>query len=201
MELIDKVVGVANGLFSRFGVRSVSMDDVARENAISKKTLYKCFRDKDDLVMKTLETHMNTMDSEIKSIFEAEPNPVKQIASIIDFVISRNRDMNPSLIYDLKKYHGECYNMFVQHRDTHIISSVQQNMNRGVEMGYYRQNLDVQIASRFYVYLVTNIFNPIEFPMGNNNYEQIFRELVRYHLHGICNDKGQKEIKKIEWLN
>jgi TetR/AcrR family transcriptional regulator, cholesterol catabolism regulator len=201
MELIEKIVHTADTLFSRFGVRSVSMDDVAREISISKKTLYKCFRDKNDLVKTTIGEHMRLMDEKINLIIEAEPNPIRQITQIAQFIVVSSGDMNPSLVYDLRKYHHECYEMLNEHRDTHTSESIRNNILKGIEMGLFRPELNVELVTKFYSFLTYSVFDSMKIRMENIAFDATLRELIRYHLYGITTPKGVAQIEQDEWLN
>lgn len=201
MELIDKIVHTADRLFTRFGVRSVTMDDVAREISISKKTLYKCFRDKDELVRTTISEHIRQMDKDIERIMSEEPDPVLQIARIAEFVMEVNRNVNPSVMYDLRKYHHECYNDFVNHRDTHTFNSVKQNLSTGIELGLYRPDLDLEVITRVYGYLVYSLFDQTLLGDGQVSFDRAFAEIVKYHLNAITTPAGKKRMGNIQWLH
>ncbi|MBL7811172.1 MAG: TetR/AcrR family transcriptional regulator [Bacteroidetes bacterium] len=200
MELVKKIAHAADTLFSRFGVRSVSMDDVAREISISKKTLYKCFRDKNDLVRCTIEMHMQEVDTQINRILETEQHPIRQIALIGELIVNTNGNLNPSLIYDLRKYHSDCYHLLMDHRDNQTLESVKQNIQKGMALGLYRPDLDLNLVSRFYVFLVLSAFDPMQMRLENVRFDAVLKELMRYHMHGICSPLGLHELELIPWF-
>lgn len=173
---------------------------MARELSVSKKTLYKCFRDKDSLIMTIMDAQLEEMHQTIIEIIDKEDNPILQVAKISDFSINMNRDVNPGMIYDLKKYHFNCYKKFSESLDGFMLGAVEQNLRKGISMGFYRENLNVELVSKLYKYLVMTAFNPVEFPLGNVSIEDAFREIIRYHIHGIVTEKGLKELEKIKWL-
>lgn len=202
MELADKIIRTADRLFTRFGVRSVTMDDVAREISISKKTLYKCFRDKDQLVRTTIAEHIERMDKDIGQILSKEPDPVLQIGRIAEFVMEVNRQINPAVMYDLRKYHHECYSEFVNHRDTHTFNSVMQNVATGISMGFYRPDLDKEVVTRIYGFLVYSLFDHTL--LGHESgidFDHAFQEIVKYHLYAITTEKGRERMMEIAWIN
>lgn len=176
------------------------MDDVAREIALSKKTLYKCFRDKDALIMTVIDAQLAEMHKSIEEIIKSEENPILQVAKISDFSINMNKDVNPGMVYDLKKYHFPCYKKFSTSLDDFMLGAVEQNLKKGIETGLYRDTLNIPVVSRIYKYLIASAFNPIEFPLGNISIEQALREIIRYHIHAIVSEKGLKELEKIQWL-
>lgn len=179
----------------RFGVRSVSMDDVARETSISKKTLYQCFRDKDDLVRRTLSTHLDAMEQKIESVMASIEDPIEQLEAIAGFVLEHNKEINPSLLYDLRKYHPDSFQLFSQSREIVFRKHIRQNLERGVTLGLYRSDLDIDIISRLYLGSVANLLNPEVFPDPDPPFEARYRELIRYHLHGVASAKGIERLQ------
>ncbi len=197
VDVVKKVLHAAERLFMRFGVRSVSMDDVARETSISKKTLYQCFRDKDDLVRRTLATHLDAMQVKIESVMASMEDPIEQLEAIAVFVLEHNKEINPSLLYDLRKYHPESFHLFSDSREQVFRKQIQQNLERGVAMGLYRSDLHIEIVSRMYLGNVSNLLNPEVFPDPGIPFDARYRELIRYHLHGIASAKGLERIQHI----
>jgi TetR/AcrR family transcriptional regulator, cholesterol catabolism regulator len=181
----------------RFGVRSVSMDDLARETAISKKTLYRCFRDKDDLVRQTLMNHLNTLHAQIDTVMESIEDPIEQIERIAGFVLEHARDVNPSLINDLRKYHPECFNLFSESRMKIFYAQVHRNIESGIAMGLYRANINSEILTRLYLNNVMSLIDPEVFPGKDTPFETRYRELIRYHLNGIVSEQGRQKIKDL----
>lgn len=119
MELGLRIQQAAEKLFNRFGVRSVSMDDVSKEINISKKTLYKCFRDKNELISSTVNIHIDRMESAINEIKFKQSHAIKQLNEITHYAVEQSRSLNPNMIFDLKKYHPEIYQVLVI-KENHI---------------------------------------------------------------------------------
>ncbi len=200
LELIGKILKASDDLFMRFGIRSVSMDDVAKHLSISKKTLYKCFRDKNDLVRTAIAEHIGQMDIQINAIIHAEPNPVLQIGSIADFVSQVHKNLNPSLMYDLQKYHPEVYEDFKKHRDTNTCESVKQNLKTGIETGLYRNDINIEMYTLFYTTLVYASLDPAMMNTSLTGFENTLKEIVKYHLMAITTEKGRETMKSIPWI-
>jgi TetR/AcrR family transcriptional regulator, cholesterol catabolism regulator len=105
----------AEELFMKYGIRSVSMDDIANALGMSKKTIYHYFVDKDELVEAVVEADINDMQSDCASVFEDSRNAVDEVFLSIDRVLEQFRNMNPMLIYDLEKFHFRGYQKFMEH--------------------------------------------------------------------------------------
>jgi TetR/AcrR family transcriptional regulator, cholesterol catabolism regulator len=195
MEQVRKVINTAWGMFRKFGVRSVSMDDVAREMSISKKTLYQCFRDKNELIVKTLDMDLELIESKVNVILDEEINPVKQVIKIAQFVSDYLKEINPSMLYDLQKYHPEIHKQFMEYRQNTFIEKVKNNLKIGIEQGYYRADLNLNYTANLYLCLMDQ--GPqILINLDNNtdqDYSKMYIHIVQYHLHAICTPKGLEE--------
>lgn len=199
MELLHRIQSTAERLFRSFGVKSVTMDDVAKEIAISKKTLYKCFRDKESLVMCTVESHMRETEEAIEQIFIAEPNAIEQFHLITKYLISNQRKMSPSMIYDLKKYHPKSYEVFEHHRSTHIVKHLMVNIALGRQSGLYHDQFHAEIIANSFSLLSFNVFDSIDLNSMNIHQDDILIEIIKYHLRSISTQKGIETINAIQW--
>lgn len=200
MDLVKQILETADRMFMRFGVRSVSMDDVAREISISKKTLYQCFRDKNELIEMTLGNHMRKIENQSAEIMREELNPIIQLAKIGEFVISMNKNINPSLIFDLKKYHAESYNHFMVHRDTTLRGHVKQNLYMGMKLGFYRPDLNVDFISQLYVEIITINMESQALTKLDMEFQERYKQTIKYHVHGIATLKGLEELNKLAFF-
>jgi AcrR family transcriptional regulator len=199
MEAADRIVQAAYHLFIKFGIRSVTMDDVSREISVSKKTLYRCFKDKDELVRITIGKHIAQMNSTIEQIQQREEDPILQIVNIAEFMVHFKREINPAVLYDLRKYHPETYELLVQHRDTAAYNNIMQNIESGISKGYFRTDLDVEVVTRIWVFLVFSLFENEIFSGSEIQFERAYKEMVRYHLNGIATPAGREKFECIGW--
>lgn len=199
MELVHRVQLTAERLFSRFGVKSVTMDDVAKEISISKKTLYKCFRDKESLVMCTIESHMQETEQAISHIVATEENPIYQLYKITQYIIGNQRRFSPSMMYDLKKYHPNSFQIFEKHRSGHVVNHITQNIKLGRLTGHYRKDFDAQIIAHSFSMLSFSIFESVELNSLEIPQNDLVIEIIRYHLRGIATAEGLKIVDEIDW--
>lgn len=190
MELVYKIQLTAERLFSCFGVKSVTMDDVAKEISISKKTLYKCFRDKESLVMCTIESHMQETEQAIDEIIAVEENPIYQLYKITQYIIGKQRRFSPSMMYDLKKYHPSSFQIFEKHRSSHIVNHIKQNIELGRNTGHYRNDFDSQVIAHSFSMLSFSVFESIELNSLEIAQNDLVIEIIRYHLRGISTFEG-----------
>ena len=183
-------------LFNKFGVRSVTMDDVAREVSMSKKTLYQYFTNKDGLVTAVAKYHIDKERQEFGGIAESCENAIDELYQLANCMRRNIEDMNPSLLYDLQKFHHDAWNEYLKFKNEFIRGSVEDNLNRGIAEGNYRPEIDVFIMSRFRVEQVQMIFDQKVFPPGEFKFIEIQMHLYDHFIHGLLTDEGRKIYQK-----
>lgn len=199
MELVHRVQSTAERLFRRFGVKSVTMDDVAKEISISKKTLYKCFRDKESLVLSTVESHMRENEEAIEKIITTEPNAIEQFHLITTYLMSNQRKMSPSMLYDLKKYHPQSFELLEKHRSKNIVRHLLFNIELGRNAGLYHHDFHPEIIAKSFSMLSFHVFDSAELNSLNTSQDDILIEIIKYHLRSISTPKGIETINAINW--
>jgi len=201
MEVRERILQAAARLFMELGVRSVSMDDVAKDLSISKKTIYKHYQDKNQLVFDTISMHIAEMETNTTLIMSEEDNPVLQIAKIADFVLQMNKNVHPSVLFDLQKFYPESYSHLIEHRNRYALQSVNQNLKKGIEQGLFRNDMNRQRVARIYICLIFSMFQNTLFEgEENRNFRDEYIETIKYHLHAVTTEKGKSTFSEIRWL-
>lgn len=191
-EIILKVAQ----LYMKYGIRSVTMDDVARELGISKKTLYLHFKDKDELVQKVVENYTAQMFKEVEKSQEGKGNAIENLLYMSRSLSMMLKQVNTSVTYDLQKYYPQIWSKIVLSRRDHIFLQVKENMLQGIKEGLYRNDLDVEILAYLYLFRIENsqLFELME--EKNFSFEDIFKAVFIYHIRGIANKKGIEFLEK-----
>jgi TetR/AcrR family transcriptional regulator, cholesterol catabolism regulator len=188
----------AHQLFMQFGLRSVSMDDIAKELGISKKTIYQFYEDKDalvdDVIASVFENDMFVCERDRK----ASENAVHEIFLAIDFIVEMFKDMNPSVLFDLQKHHPASYMRFVKHKDEYLFSIIKNNLKRGIAEDLYRPDLKVDVLARFRVESMMMPFNPEFLQKTGKNLALIEEEITFHFLYGLVSPKGYKMVVKYQ---
>ena len=192
LEILEKVGNV----FMRYGIKSVTMDDMARELKISKKTLYKYVSDKNDLVCKVMGAHCEMDKIQFNEAIHSVDNAIDEIFAITKYVGDQVKQMHPSIHYDLEKYYPEAWEIFEDHKNNFIYECVLHNINTGIEQKLYRENLNGSIIAKIYSKKIDMIFNNEIFPSNKFKFSDVHIEMVRYHLRGIVNEKGLKYLSE-----
>jgi TetR/AcrR family transcriptional regulator, cholesterol catabolism regulator len=197
-DTADRIKDKAHALFMQYGLRSVSMDDIASALGISKKTIYLSFADKDALV-----------DGVMASVFENDiiccerdrkksENAIHEIFLAIDFIVEMFKTMNPSLLFDLQKYHPTSFMRFIKHKDEFLFNVIKNNIKRGIAEELYRAEIQVDVLARFRVESLMMPFNPEFQKKINKNLAVIEEELTIHYLYGMVSPKGYKLTLKYQ---
>ncbi len=199
MELGLRIQLAAEKLFNRFGVRSVSMDDVSKEINISKKTLYKCFRDKNELISSAVNIHIDRMEEAIKEIKFKQSHAIKQLNEITHFAIEQSRAINPNMIFDLKKYHPEIYQELSVRRESHSLIRITENIDLGRSQGVYRTDFDEIIIAKAFSKLTFTTVDSFNDTQSVEEIKRMLSEIMKYHIRGIATSEGLKELETLNW--
>lgn len=191
-EIIDKSAMI----FLRHGVRSVTMDDLARELGVSKKTFYNYFKDKDELVTLIVTTliERNQVACEVGRL--KSETAIDAMMSISEFSTRLFTEIHSSVFYDLQKYHPEAWNIIKEYRLTFISDQITQNIIRGQEEGIYLAELDPKIMAGIHLSIVSMLTDSNIFEVGSNEYGKLLNEIVCFQLRGLVNDKGRELMVK-----
>jgi TetR/AcrR family transcriptional regulator, cholesterol catabolism regulator len=184
------VIERSTQLFMRFGIKSVTMDDVARELGISKKTLYKYFTDKNELVLGILTAKIELDSNHCISCKNNSENAIDELFHISKFVLEQVGHINPVVFFDLKKYHPEGWELMRNHKWNFILNSIRENTQRGIQEGLFRADLDIEITSRLYVATTDIIMEGSVFPWPEFKFDKVFSEIIQFHIRGLLNEKG-----------
>lgn len=201
-ELTDILERVRE-LFYKFGVRSVSMEDICRDLGISKKKLYDYVTSKTQLVDKLLELERENF----KIIFETHNfegvNAIDILLTVSREVGQRFRDVSPSMTFDLKKYYPDIYHHHINERIDFIYNKIQINLQKGISQGMYRTDLSIELVARLYIRRLIDLHNPEFFPAERFSFQTLFDVMFDNFIRGIANPEGieyyEKQKRKVNF--
>ncbi|MBB1285862.1 TetR/AcrR family transcriptional regulator [Flavisolibacter sp. BT320] len=196
METKDRILVKSHEQFNRFGIRSVSMDDIATALGMSKKTLYQHFADKEELVCACFSQVMETNRHQCLEYQKKAENPIHEIFLAFDMTQEMFAKMNPVVIYEMEKYHPSAYNRFQEFKYGFLYKVISDNLERGIREELYRPDVDVDIITRFRIESVMLPFNAGIFPNNRTQLIHIEQQLFELFLFGLATTKGQKLIQK-----
>jgi AcrR family transcriptional regulator len=205
-EVKERVIQKADELFRMYGLRSVTMDDLARALAMSKRTLYQLFKDKRELVKEAISCKMEEDYCVVKEAREKAQNAIEELVLIFQHFRTVIATLKPTFLYELERYFPEAWQFFCEYKNEIIRKQVEENLKRGVSEGVYRADLRTDILAAMRVEQVFIVFNPQIFPPEKFHFVEVQEELLKHFIYGVLSEKGLQLVKQYEeegklWLN
>lgn len=189
-EVKEKIVQGAEELFMRYGVKSVTMDDLAANLSVSKKTIYQHFKDKDELVLCVAHLHMELDQKELEKITDKSENAVQELFFMVQFIRNITKKMNPSVLFDLKKYHSKAWEAINTHKVCCIYDRVVSNLEQGKKEGYFRKEINSEILATMRMQSTEMGYDPLIYSPTKYNIIDVQMELFEHFLMGIVTPAG-----------
>lgn len=186
-----RILEIATEQFSRYGVRAVTMEDIARLGGISKKTIYLEFADKKDLVREAFIVMLEEDRKKLNYILETEDGVIEHLVKTSKMVRERLQNMNPMVIMEIQKYFPEAWRMFEDFKEKVIMYDLVNVIEKGKKLGYFRPEIDSQILAKVRINQITSVFDPDNFTRKDFNLVEEQMVLLDHFLHGIFTEKGR----------
>jgi TetR/AcrR family transcriptional regulator, cholesterol catabolism regulator len=192
----DRILDGSGELFLQAGIKSVTMDDIAKHLGMSKKTIYQFFKDKNELVLALVSKRLKDDEKEMSEILSKSGNVIEEMINMMkcsEEIFSR---ANPIVVHDMQKYHPEAWKVFQQFKAGVIVRTLEELLAKGIKQGYIRPDLDVKVIAKMRMLQVEAGFNAAIFPLTEFNPWKVQRELMDHFNYGICTMKGYKLLNE-----
>ncbi|MDX2196192.1 MAG: TetR/AcrR family transcriptional regulator [Cytophagales bacterium] len=197
METRDEILLAISPLFLRYGIKSITMDDIAKHLSISKKTIYLHFKDKDELVEEFVKVVDNDHEHDMLKIKKEAVDVMDELTKISEFMRNKVCNINQSVLFDLKKYHPKAYMIFHHHKKNFMINFVLDTIKKGINEGYFRKNVNPEIFAILRLEQVEMSFNPDIFPPDKYNVNELHIQLFEHFIYGICTTEGFEKFMEL----
>lgn len=198
LDVNDRIMKGAGELFVRYGVRSITMDDIAHHLGISKKTLYQHFTDKDDIVSAAMHDFISKRCVEFEGVKAKVKNAVEELVLMSERLKESVKKANPSMLFDIQKYHQKAWEMWKNHRNKYIREVLMNNLREGIEQGYYRDDMNPEIVATIRLEMIQLGFDDQVFPKDEFSTAEVQLQLLEHFTQGILTPKGRKLYDKIQ---
>ncbi|MBT8271686.1 MAG: TetR/AcrR family transcriptional regulator [Flavobacteriaceae bacterium] len=194
----EKILLKSADLFLTLGFKSVTMDDIANNLGCSKKTIYQHFKNKTELVEATTLHVFEIISHGINCICALEKNPIEEIYDIKQFVMEHLKDEKSSPQYQLQKYYPKIYQTLMKKQFEVMHDCVKSNLERGIRLGLYREDINIEFVTRIYFNCITAIKDNDLFPLKHFSIHSVMDNYLDYHLHGICTESGLQSLNQLK---
>lgn len=200
METKDRILKGAEELFFKFGIKSVTMDDIAKHLGISKKTIYQFYSDKNEIVETLMQYSLKQDECEFQQIQAESANMIDEVMKMMTHISSMFAKVNPNIFYDLQKYHPKAWAQFKVFKQECMAKMIETSIERGKKEGLVRADINSKVLSRMRIEQVEMGLNPEIFPQTEFKIVDVQLALIDHFLHGICTFKGHKLINKYKQI-
>jgi AcrR family transcriptional regulator len=191
----------ARDLMLQSGLRQVTMDDLAHQLGISKKTIYQYYKDKDDLVKAVVNLELKEHELTCKDCKSKAENAIHEMFLVMENMKAMTQTMNPNSMMELEKHFSNAFDMIKNHKDEFLFSLIKQNLMKGIEEGCYRKDLDIDIISKFRLETVFIPFNLHLFPLSKFNSLEVHTQLMEHFVYGLMTIKGHELMDRYKQLS
>lgn len=194
----ERILQTASQMFLSQGFKTTTMDDIAREMGVSKKTLYKFFQNKEDLVKETTLYVFGYIYKNIDKIKQQNLNPIEEFFQIRKFIKESVKTTSFSPYAQLKKYYPDIAQMLLNLKKQYVMQSIEENLKRGIDEGIYKKNMDINFMKRWYFGNVYLLISEENFPSDEFDRREISNTFIKIFLQTITNKKGKVLLKKLK---
>ncbi|MFI5136256.1 MAG: TetR/AcrR family transcriptional regulator [Sphingobacteriales bacterium] len=196
MSQKERIIQGGEELFLTSGIKSITMDDIARHLGMSKKTIYQFFKDKNELVMALTKKKLQEDEDRVSEIISKSANVIEEMINMMKCSEDIFARINPIVIHELQKYHPEAWKQFQSFKSEVLVHTLEELLSKGVKQGYIRPEIDVKIIARMRVNQVELGFNNSVFPAAEFNTWKVQQQFHEHFNYGICTLKGYKLLNQ-----
>jgi AcrR family transcriptional regulator len=196
MEVKERILTKATDLFLRYGIRTITMDEIAAQLGISKKTIYQFFTDKDDMVSAVIDQEIRKNELDCMAFRHQAENAVHQTFLALESVEELLKCTNPLMLYDLEKHHPRSFARLKEYKYQFLYKILLDNLQWGMDESLYRNDIDKDTVAKGRIELAFLVFNPDIFPNSRYKVTEVNYELTTFFLYGVVTEKGKKLIEK-----
>lgn len=197
----EQILHTATQLFLDQGFKSITMDDIAREMGMSKKTIYSHYSNKETIVKASAEDLFQSICGGIDHICALKMNPIEELYDIKRYVLEHLKGERTSPMYQLQKYYPKVHEKLRKSQYDYMQTCVTDNIERGITEGLFIKDINVQFVARIYFTGITGIKDESVFPQREFPPSDLYDMYLEYHIRGIVTPKGRKILNQLTQSN
>jgi AcrR family transcriptional regulator len=194
MSTKTKILKGAEELIFKYGIKNITMDDIARHLTMSKKTIYKFYKEKDEIVHSLMQMSMENDKVRFKKIYETSPNVVAEVFEMMKEMREVFSRINPIVFFELSKYYPQTWKEFQNFKTDFIQKMIEDTLTKGQKDGYIRPDINVKLLAKMRVEVIEMTLNSSVFSQFSMVETQL--AITEHFLYGVCTLKGHKLINK-----
>jgi AcrR family transcriptional regulator len=195
-NISEKILETAGSLFLKYGVKSISMDDIARELSISKKTIYHFFKDKNEIVFLISERFLQEQKDKFDRLQDESKDPIELLYGGTLQAREIFEKINPYILFDIRKYYKDAWRLYLDFEKHVMFDSLVLTLKEGIEKGFFRAEIDVQILATLRMEEIKLAFDKDIFPSESFNFKEVQYQILDHFFYGIMTEKGYALLNK-----
>jgi len=192
VEVRDRILVESGRLFGKYGIRTMTMDALAEELGISKRTIYERFKDKDTLLLEVIRYYKNLTQEESLKLIEQSDNAIEALFRIIKMTVDQMMRMSPSFLHDFKKYHQKVFKQFAEPGEIRDFSMTRKLLETGIQQEVFRDDFDIDIVNHAIHALFDLFGHNSEMIDAGFHRKDMFDHILIPYFRGISTKKGRK---------
>jgi len=192
VEVRERIVVESGLLFGKYGIRSMTMDSLAEEMGISKRTIYERFKDKDTLLKEVIKYYKNQSSEEAHRLIDQSDNAIEALFRIIKMTVSQMQRTSPAFFNDIKKYHQKVFKEFSEPGEMRDYSLTRKLLERGIEQEVFRSDFNIDIVNNA-IHALFDLFGHESSMIESGfRHKEMFDHILVPFFRGISTKKGRK---------
>ncbi len=198
MEIKDRIKQKADELYRRYGIKTVTMDEIANQLGVSKKTIYQSFSDKNELVDAVIVDILKYNKDCCQGYKLNSQNAIHEVFQALEMLQVMFDNMNPAILHDIERNHLATYKKFKEFKYKYLFEIVKDNIERGKKEELYRPEVNTDVVAKVRLETMMMPFNEQLFPKNKFSLVTLQQQLIEYFLFGIASLKGYRLIVKYQ---
>jgi AcrR family transcriptional regulator len=196
MEPLEKILSASIELFSQYGFKTITMDDIARRAGISKKTLYQHFANKQEVVNESVLWYKNNTTEGCAVVLQGAENAVEAMVKILAFFDNIYKRINPMAMFELQRFFPEAYKSFRDLLMERDVAMIRENILQGIKEGHYREEINAELLARYRMETSLLTLQPNLLVNDRSSLMSVALEIGEHFMYGLMTAKGEKLYQK-----
>ncbi|MEO0338831.1 MAG: TetR/AcrR family transcriptional regulator [Bacteroidota bacterium] len=196
----ESIIETATKLFMQHGVKTITLDRIVKELRTSKRTIYKHFKDKLDLLDACLDVYNTKVRTENEEIIKASSNVIEAMGKLHQKIVRRSHQVNPNFFGDILHYYPGLLSESYRRTSNYAHQQLIDLANAGIKDGIFEEDMDVEVAVKTVLQLLKLLKDNALFPATEFSKERLTFGIMVPYLRGLCTEKGIKLLKIQEEL-
>lgn len=195
-EIEIKMLEVASTLFKSKGVKSVTVDEIACQLKMSKKTIYQHFNTKSQLVNSCVGWVLEMKEQEILEVLKLHKDPITEMLELGKLNVETFRLFSKNTLKDLRGFYPESWELIETFKEQVIFPQLLSNLNSGIQQGFYRDNIQANIVVYMYLGLLDSVIMQHSVLKTDVLLDEVYKEHLKMHMYSICSEKGRDTLEQ-----